>query len=186
VFSTDIEDFFQSTGANVVAQALEDLGYPTHGAQLIVNLTTLNGNLAQGSPASPVLSNLAFRPLDEEIIALCARLGVNYSRYADDLVISGTDAVPEGLQQQVKEIVEVGNWKLSEAKTELVRSPNRLKVYGLLVNGKKPRLTKGYRRRVRAIRHLLDAGRISEERLAEALGHISYANSVERFEPPSE
>lgn len=184
LFSTDLKDFFQSTSSELVVQALEDLGYPKHGARLIADLTTLNRNLAQGSPASPVLSNLAFQPVDNALIAMSKELGVTYTRYADDIVVSGAGEVPHALHAAVQQIVEVGNWKLSEEKTEFVQAPCRLKVYGLLVNGDKPRLTKGYRRRIRAIRHLIASNMIPEDRAAQAAGHISYAKSVENFEPP--
>lgn len=184
IFSTDIENFFQSTSSALVFNALVRLGYSEHGAKLIVDLTTLNGNLAQGSPASPVLSNLAFQNLDTALIKLSHELGVSYTRYADDIVISGKAGIPANLANKVREIVEVGSWKLSEEKTELVEAPKRLKVYGLLVNGEKPRLTKGYRRRIRAIRHLLATDKMPQDRIEEAEGHLSYANSVEQFEAP--
>lgn len=184
IFSTDIENFFQSTSSELVFNALVRLGYSEHGAKLIVDLTTLNGNLAQGSPASPVLSNLAFKGVDTALIELSHQLGVSYTRYADDIVISGKEQIPADLANKVRQIVEIGNWKLSEKKTELVKAPKRLKVYGLLVNGEKPRLTKGYRRRIRAIRHLLATEKMPEDRIQEAEGHISYANSVEKFKAP--
>lgn len=184
LFSTDLKDFFQSTSTALVVQALKDVGYPEHGAQLIADLTTLNTNLAQGSPASPVLSNLAFQSVDNALIAMSEESGITYTRYADDIVLSGKEAVPDDLENKVREIVEVGNWKLSEEKTELIEAPQRLKVYGLLVNGDKPRLTKGYRRRIRAIRHLLADDKIPDDRLEEAAGHLSYADSVEKFEAP--
>jgi RNA-directed DNA polymerase len=184
VFSTDIEDFFQSTSFEFVSEALQRLGYPKHGADLITGLSTLNRNLSQGSPASPVLSNIAFRPIDEQLIRLCSDLDVTYTRYADDIVISGRGAVPDGLAESVKRIVEVGNWRLSERKTDLVKAPSRLKVYGLLVHGEQPRLTKGYRKRIRAIRHLSATGKIPAERAEEAAGHLSYAKSIEQFVKP--
>jgi retron-type reverse transcriptase len=184
IFSTDIENFFQSTSAKLVVEALERLGYSKHGAELIKDLTTLNGNLAQGSPASPVLSNLAFQNVDAALIDLSCELGISYTRYADDIVFSGKEAISFDLEDKVRRIVEVGNWKLSKDKTEFIEAPRRLKVYGLLVNGDKPRLTKGYRRRIRAIRHLLATEKVPAERIEEAEGHISYANSVENFKAP--
>ena len=60
-----------------------------------------------------------------------------------------------------------------------------MKIYGLVVNGAKPRLTKGYRRRIRAIRHLLATDKIEEEGIAVAQGHLSYADYVESFVPES-
>ena len=42
------------------------------------------------------------------------------------------------------------------------------------------RLTKGYRNRLRAFKHLLEIGRISENDRSKVAGHLSYAQSVEK------
>lgn len=55
--------------------------------------------LAQGSPASPVVANLAAVPMDRWIRNIAAKefgdAPWNYSRYADDLVLSTTAAIPD-------------------------------------------------------------------------------------------
>lgn len=185
VFTTDIKDFFQSTQVSSVSQALVEIGYPEHGAEIAADLSSLNGALAQGSPASPVLSNLAFSRTDKEIRQYCIDRGFAYSRYADDLVISGTNVPSATIQDDIKRIVEIGQWRLADEKTKMMRYPQRLKVYGLLVDQDHPRLTKGYRRRIRAIRHLLESGKISPENNREAYerarGHLAFAHSVDAF-----
>jgi len=75
--------------------------------------------------------------------------------------------------------VEIQGWEISEKKEYYAERPNRLKVYGLLVHGERPRLTKGYRNRIRAFRHLLEAEKITEEDLKRIKGHLAYAQSVE-------
>ncbi|MEN9285870.1 MAG: hypothetical protein RLZZ179_3363 [Verrucomicrobiota bacterium] len=186
VFSTDLVNFFQTTSTEQVKRALRDVGYPEHGADTIAGLACLKGNLAQGSPCSPVLSNLVASDLDKSIQEYADKNGLTYTRYADDIVLSGTDSPPEGLQDFVLQQIRANGWQVSEDKTSLVSSPNRLKVYGLLVHGEKPRLTKGYRNRIRALKHLREEGKLDPERTYEALGHLSYARSVEEWEEPGD
>src|SRR5262249_40823080 len=44
---------------------------------------------AAGAPTSPALASLSAYTLDVRMAALAARIDASYSRYADDLVLSG-------------------------------------------------------------------------------------------------
>jgi RNA-directed DNA polymerase len=177
VYSVDIEDFFNSIPLSKVSAALVSLGYSQHGAELAAKLCCYKGYLAQGSPASPPLSNLVFREADDELIAIAERNGARYTRYADDMVFSGQGDFPD-IKSAVHTVIEARGWKIAATKERISRRPNRLKVHGLLVHGDKPRLTKGYRNRIRAFKHLIVTGRVSKDDLTRLLGHISYSNSV--------
>jgi len=179
VYSIDIENFFPSTPMTRIVETLVNLGYPRHGAELAGKLCCYNGGLSQGSPASPALSNLVFRESDTELVTLAREYRLHYSRYADDIVFSGQDDFTEDLRQRAKGIIESGGWRVSPEKEWLSKRPNRLKVHGLLVHGEHPRLTKGYRNKLRAFKHLLDANRIADKDDARIRGHLSYAKSVE-------
>lgn len=179
VYSLDLRDFFPSIDSNRVVQSLLKLGYPESASILIAQLCILSGALPQGSPASPVLSNLAFIQTDAELIAIAEELGVRYTRYADDIVFSGAGELPVNLQTLVRSCLHKHAWHIAPEKEKVVKLPNRLKVHGLLVHGSKPRLTKGYRNRIRAYRHLVSAGKVGAEDHSKIVGHISYAKHVE-------
>lgn len=179
VYSLDLRDFFHSVDSNRVIQSLRKLGYPDSASVLIAQLCTLGGALPQGSPASPVLSNLAFSQTDLELVAIAEKLGVRYTRYADDIVFSGERELPTDLQTLVRACLGKHAWQIAPEKEKVVKLPNRLKVHGLLVHGSKPRLTKGYRNRIRAYRHLVLAGKVTPGDQAKIAGHISYAKQVE-------
>ena len=179
VYSADIKDFFQSTSFEAVQNALRHLGYQPRAAQLIATYGCFRGFLAQGAPSSPVLSNLVFFPYDHQLIEFAGSNDIRYTRYADDVVFSGRGHPPEDLRRFVRQTIEAGRWTLSEHKEKLYTKPHRLKVHGLLVDGTSPRLTKGYRHRIRALTHLLAKNSISPETLAKVVGHINYAKLVE-------
>lgn len=180
VFSTDIADFFQTTSQSLLITRLMEFGYSESASRLVADLNCLSGALAQGSPASPVLANIAMRTVDDQLTKLANEIGATFTRYADDIVISGTGEPPENLTTQLDKFFLSTPWRLSARKTRLARRPQRLKVHGLLVHEDKPKLTKGYRRRIRAISHLLSVGKISEAEMPAALGHLSYAAAVEK------
>jgi hypothetical protein len=121
------------------------------------------------------------KQIDDAIGRLARRFDATFTRYADDIVVSGLGTPPNSLRSEVEQIFRPTTWRLAEHKTRMVTAGDRMKVHGLLVHGEKPRLTKGYRRRIRAIRHLHEQGKIPEPDLASALGHLSYASSVENF-----
>lgn len=180
VYSVDIKDFFQSTPKEKVVNALKELGYSDNGAELAAKLCTYKGYLAQGSPASPVLSNLVFKSLDIKIKKKSIDLGVVYTRYADDLVFSGKESFPETLKE-IKNLIRQEGWELSDKKEYLAASPNRLKVHGLLVHKDRINLTKGYRNKLRAYRHLIKNHKIKEPDIPIIQGHINFADHIEKY-----
>jgi len=181
VYSVDIKDFFSTTNEVVVKRALYELGYSQKACDLIVPLCCYFENLAQGSPASPVLSNLVMKPIDESLFALSVEHGIAFTRYADDIVFSGSGVFPVILRQNIQDIFAGTCWELSANKEYFsdATKGQRLKVHGLLVNGEKARLTKGYRNKVRAYKHLISSGKVKDKDFRRLIGHVKYSESVE-------
>lgn len=180
VYSLDLQDFFPSISSAQINDALIDIGYDSKSAELISRLCTLDESLPQGSPASPVLSNIVFSKTDNKLIQVAQDLKINYSRYADDLVFSGIENPDPDFQDRIKSILLADGWVIATRKEHFAQLPNRLKVHGLLVHGDAPRLTKGYRNRIRAYKHLLGAGKIKSTDLDRVKGHLAYASFVEK------
>ncbi|KZK84802.1 Reverse transcriptase (RNA-dependent DNA polymerase) [Pseudovibrio sp. W64] len=190
VISVDIEDFFPSIRWTRVYDAITDLGYQDDfSKQALTLLSCYYGSLAQGAPTSPILSNIIMGPLDKKIFELARHNSATYTRYADDIVISGKDGEPNSLLEQVCTLIESDGWKISVQKKKIQKSPNRLKIHGLLVNDKNVRLTKGYRNQIRAYKHILNNNSIDDESKNKLRGHIAYADHVatysEQLPPPS-
>lgn len=182
VYSVDVNNFFPSTPRAVVISALVGIGYSERAATLLAGLLCYRNSLAQGSPASPVISNIAFRELDRQLKEIAVENHIRMTRYADDIVFSGVDKFTEDIKNQVEGLFENTCWTLSGEKEYFSEIPKRLKVHGLLVHGDRPRLTKGYRNRIRAYKHLLETGQIKDEDIPRIKGHIKYAESIDRLE----
>lgn len=182
VVSTDIENFFPSISYDRVRNALQMLGYDDlRSVPLIARLCCLNGALTQGAPTSPVLSNIVLDNLDKKLSSYAATAGYTYTRYADDLVISGRGGEPNRTLNTMKDHLADDGWKIAEHKSSIDKVPRRLKVHGLLVHGEKIRLTKGYRNRIRAYSHLIQKNAVRNDDLDRIKGHLEFARSVDAF-----
>lgn len=179
VFSVDIRNFFQTTPKQVVEKALLEIGYPQSSTSILAKLCCLNGFLPQGAPTSPILSNMVFHSIDQELKNLATRYEINLTRYADDIVFSGKHQPPESLEQEVSKLLLNTPWQIADNKTELNILPNRLKVHGLLVHGTTLRLTKGYRNRIRMYKYLASKNYINDDEKMKILGHINYAKFID-------
>jgi hypothetical protein len=94
-------------------------------------------HLPQGAPTSPALANLCAYRLDCRLAGLADAFGAVYSRYADDLVLSGRTAVlsrAPHLRRAVAAIVADEGFRLNERKSALATRAGRQRVCGIVVN----------------------------------------------------
>jgi RNA-directed DNA polymerase len=180
VISLDIRNFFQSTPLDAVAESLTLIGYSDESARLISRLSCLRGYLAQGSPASPVLSNIAFSGTDKLLAQIADAYRCRLTRYADDIVFSGRGELPKNLLEAATHVFDDTPWSISEDKVRQDILPSRLKVHGLLVHQDRVRVTKGYRNRLRAYQHLWNLNKIKDVDKPRVRGHLLYAQQINR------
>ena len=94
VFNVDIADFFGSINfGRVRGFFISDKNFQLNPkvATLIAQAACFENSLPQGSPCSPVISNLIGHVLDVHLAKLAEKTGCIYSRYADDLTFSTND-----------------------------------------------------------------------------------------------
>lgn len=93
----DIKDFFGSISWEMVYNAIkfycqiEDQSSNEKVLELICDIVTYRDIIVQGAITSPYISNIVFRRIDIRIQKYCIACGVQYTRYADDLLFSGKD-----------------------------------------------------------------------------------------------
>jgi len=86
--------------------------------------------------------------MDRRIDKLASALGLVYTRYSDDIAISG-EVVHSSVIDSVSEIVVDEGFEVNRKKVVLYQNAGRRVVTGISVGGDLPRLPKRTRRRIR-------------------------------------
>jgi RNA-directed DNA polymerase len=146
VYNIDLKDFFYSFDYNRIKTALykEPFNLNTSKekeeiAYWISILTTykINGKqvLPQGSPASPVLTNIICRRLDDKLNCLAKEFSLNYSRYADDITFSSDQHIFHGkFISKLNRLIQSEGFVINESKIRLQNQGERQIVTGITVN----------------------------------------------------
>ncbi|WP_161914289.1 reverse transcriptase family protein [Methylosinus sp. C49] len=176
ILKVDIKDFFPSVNISSVYKALYALGYTDSLAMLFAQICCLDKSLPQGAPTSPALANIVCRDLDHDLLKYCTDRNLRYTRYADDITISGERIKKETITE-VRFMIKSFKFKLNEEKTSIMRSGSRKVVTGIIVNTRMqaPRETRReFRKNVFFIRKFGVDGHISqiEEDRNNYLRHI--------------
>lgn len=150
VFNVDIKDFFGTIRSKRVRALFVGLGFEQRIAGFLTKLCTYHGVLPQGAPSSPVIGNLVCRLLDERLAAFCAAHEWTYTRYCDDITISGNGEFTA--QADVFAIIESEGFTINTNKVRLAGKRSRQMVTGLVVN-RFANMAREQRRRMRAMFH---------------------------------
>lgn len=150
VLNIDLKDFFPSIKTNMVKSLFKQIGYDESMTDYVVYM----GGLPQGSPCSPVISNLYCIQLDEELKELADSFDYSYTRYADDLTFSGQE-YSSGFIKKVYAIVKSHNLIVNYSKTKIKWRNQRQSVTGIVVN-EKLNIPVELRKKVRAMNHQFD------------------------------
>ena len=211
VLRLDLENFFGSIHAGRVYGVFRTAGYPESVAHALTGLTTNamplavwrdaptavrqdfmlgkrldEPHLPQGAPTSPALANLCAHGLDRRLSGLASSFGIRYSRYADDLAMSGAlnRASVARLIALASEIADNEGFNIRPAKTLVMGNGHRQRIAGIVVNGK-PNLDRPSYERLRAALHNasvrgLEAANVGRrDRFAEHLaGRVAWAVSL--------
>ncbi|AQY65571.1 reverse transcriptase family protein [Pseudomonas veronii] len=138
------------------------------------------GHLPQGAATSPMLANLAMREADILLTELAERLGLTYTRYADDLTLSTTDVTFDREQarrtvNEVYRILQRFGLNPNLAKTTIASPRSRKIVLGLHVHQETPRLTRAFRMKIRMHLHYLERKDVGPLKHAERRGFSAVA-----------
>jgi RNA-directed DNA polymerase len=153
IFNIDLKDFFASITAEKVALFLQkppfelkkQSSFKETLSQLIATIASFKlskdtpSALPQGSPLSPILSNIVCQSFDDSLLNLAKRFKVTYSRYADDISFSGDInifSLKGEFYQHLKGIIEEEGFLINTDKVRLQSKKWRQEVTGLVVNEK--------------------------------------------------
>ena len=155
----DLSNFYATVGFSRVVALFRAVGYSREAAIWLGLLTTsaIPGNMAfpdrdpyafepylrrhlpQGAPTSPALANLSAYRLDLRLAGLSKSFGATYTRYADDLAISGPSEFASGLRvliPLVQQIIRGERFRVNTSKRRVLRAHQRQSIAGVVVNEK--------------------------------------------------
>ena len=156
----DLRNFFPGIPAPRVHALFAMLGYPEAVARLLTALCTnavpasvarVGGigwhdvkrlavpHLPQGAPTSPALANLCALHLDMRLSGLSEELDANYTRYADDLALSGGETLRrrvDAVRDLVTAIAGEEGFEINARKTRVMHRSDRQVLTGIIVNDK--------------------------------------------------
>jgi RNA-directed DNA polymerase len=179
LLNVDIKDFFDSINEATVRQLFLDFGFRDHVAKSLAGLCTYQDSLPQGAPTSPYLANLAFAPVDEEILQLCEKDDLKYSRYADDLTFSGHKKISRKFLTPLEFVLRRHGFKINPRKTRFAGPGQARYVTGLVVN-QKVHPSRELRRKLRAMFHRAELDPVQySPRSRELLGWASFVKSYD-------
>lgn len=193
VFNIDLADFFPSIHLGRIIGFFtknRDFSLNSEVATTIAQIACFDGRLPQGSPCSPIISNLIAHIIDVRLSRLAHDHGCTYSRYADDLTFStGKKDFPLELafnigdqwspSELLQGIIRRSGFEINPAKTRMDYRMSRQTVTGIIVN-KKLNAPSDVRRNARAMAHrLFQTGAFQVKKVVEGAevledGNISY------------
>lgn len=177
----DVQDFFPSCSARNVAWFFSSvLECPPDVTAILVWLTTLEGSLPQGSPASSPLAFHAYRDMWDEISALAKQAGNTLGVYADDITLSGT-VVRGSLVYGVKErLKHHGHSYKEEKEVSLTNSPAA--VTGVVIHGDLLLVPNAQRHKQWELRRKLNGQNSKKEQkklIASLAGRVAQSKQIE-------
>ena len=164
VLRMDLRDFFPSFAAARVQTFFRTVGYPESVADLLGGICTnaaprevwqepafgvdrvhlrearalySRPHLPQGAPTSPALANLCVYRVDCRLAGLAQSAGANYTRYADDLAFSGSEAFEHCVERfptHVAAILLEEGLTVNHRKTRIMRQGVRQHLAGVVAN----------------------------------------------------
>lgn len=165
VLCLDLQNFFPTIGKARVQALFRTMGYPERVADILGALCTnrtptrvfavpprtasdvkeqqdarnLYGysHLPQGAPTSPLIANLCAYRMDCRLVGLADWAGGVYTRYADDLAMSGGEHFARNIERyaaQVGAIALEEGWSVQHHKTRIMRQSGRQHLAGVVVN----------------------------------------------------
>ncbi len=165
IFNLDLENFFGTINfGRVRGFFIRDSMFSLEpkAATVIAQIACHENELPQGSPCSPIISNLVGNILDSRLLALARDARCTYTRYADDLTFSTNEKIfPTDVAvnlhgadwevgSKLRKEIEKSGFLINPVKTRMSYRRSRQIVTGLVVN-QKVNVNQDYYRTARAM-----------------------------------
>jgi hypothetical protein len=136
VFTADISDFYPTISHDrVYGLFAKNFGCSPDVARICTKLCTYKHHLALGLITSPILADQMMRPIDARIGAACHKAGLVYTRYVDDIAISGAFNLEEsGFSVLVQGILREHGFKANPDKNCFGRLADGVPITKIRIN----------------------------------------------------
>ncbi len=164
VFNVDLENFFPSINFGRVRGLFiaAPYGIDPKAATVLAQIACYKNELPQGSPCSPIISNMICSLMDSQLQSLAKRERCTYTRYADDITFSTNlpifpkciaeiDDRIVSVSDEFCKIIESNGFNINYTKVRLQTRDMRQEVTGLVVND----FTNVRRKLIRQVRAML-------------------------------
>jgi hypothetical protein len=157
VFTTDISNFYPSISHYRVYRLFcKTFQCSPDVARICTKLCTHDHHLALGLITSPILADQMMDRVDQRIGGACQKAGLVYTRYVDDLTISGpNDLAKSGFPDLAQRILEQNGFLVKADKTLFGRLAEGTPITKIRVNRGHPDVGKDYLAELQ--RQLVDA-----------------------------
>ena len=192
ILNLDLENFFDSFHFGRVKGYFQKNQYfmlNSNVATCLANIACYKGKLPQGSPSSPVITNLICSILDRRLATIAQKYRMTYTRYADDLTFSTNrrDFLEnkDELISELYAVIDKSGFKVNRNKTRVLFWNSRQEVTGLVVN-KKISVKREFYKETRAMLDHLYKGLIVEHNgievsLQQIEGRLSFINQIDKY-----
>ncbi|RBQ27059.1 reverse transcriptase domain-containing protein [Arcobacter sp. CECT 9188] len=140
VINIDIENFFDTINFGRVRGLFMSNPFNINEsiATKLAQLVTYENKLPQGSPTSPIISNLICRKLDHQLIKIAKDYSLTYTRYADDITFSTYNKKINYIRiiRDIDKIIKNNGFIINKSKTRIQKFNQTQIVTGLKVNQK--------------------------------------------------
>lgn len=198
-FQTDISSFFDSIDGKLLRATLSNGISACPVADIndfidrILELVCIDDALPVGFPASAPLSNAVLYQFDNNLDKLCNDKSLHYTRYADDIIISGLDnSALNNMPSEIQGLLNIfasTKLHLNLKKTKHYQVGNKIKILGMMIlpNGRITPDTKK-KKELEVLLHFFQSDREKfsvlvegeeEDGLDKICGQLNYVNSID-------
>lgn len=179
----DLEKFFDQIDEERIRGALAGV-LDSSSLDFVVGVCMVDGKLPAGFRTSPILSNIIFNDTDKKIFNWATRQNVIYTRWADDLVFSGSKIGNDELKE-ILDILQEFNWAPNKEKIRFMNHDRMILGLNVQENLERPHIPRSLKRglrqqlyhlRTKQAKHFQDPNSWAP---ATLLGRISYVECID-------
>lgn len=186
-FRFDIEDAFPSVTSEMVAAVFRSFFIHQRLAEVLAEIITYEYDgrrrLPQGSSCSPIILNLVYKKMCEEIEEICLEHDLNWVVYVDDFHFAGIN-ISEQVKQELLAVPPKYGFSINSKKTRDNLGKTIPHIIGLTLVDGKIHIKRKAKKEFRRIMYAMKFGKYSQEKMnGIAGGAIKQIYGQEEFWP---